>query len=340
MNLNGNFIGDDNFSVFFGPRLFPNSEGKKKEDIKEDIKNEETNAHTLKKQGNLKNKENSEGKENDKKSLNNETMINNDKIKGEKVDINIPIKISGLFTKEDIIDILSKNKLDTFKKIIENSDISTENLELKHLNKKRRRKGKLKKPNKNDEIKGEPNRRGRKKKDDKIKGSHNRSSTDNIIRKVKKNLKDYVVSSNKEHLGNELKTLNYNELVSKGDKKANLELLDMPLKEFLSQDISGKYTTEDSDTNRKYINKILEEKKNDEKIKYILNITFRDWIEIFTMKRKSSVEFKGIDKLLEKILNDKDNKDDNNYFCNFVFCLYNYEKYWESKRDRKSNKTA
>ena len=339
MQNNGNYIGDDNSPIYglFSP--VPIFDDKKIED-----KNNEgqTNDQTVDKKD--KNKE----KEIDKKTSN-EIIKNNDNIMTGKEDqecLNIQINSSGFYTKEDISEILSKEKsVNKFKEIFEKNNIRTEELKSKHLNKKRRTLGKSKKQKINDEIIGEPNKRGRKKKDAQLKGCHNKSSTDNIIRKIKKNLKDHVVLSTRPYLGNELKILNYNELVSKGDKKANLELLDMPLRELLSQDISGKYTTEDADTNRKYINKILEEKNNDVTLKYILNITFRDWIEIFTMKRENTfnnVKFKGIDTLLEKILKekDKDNSNDEDYFCNFVYCLYNYEKYWEIKRDRKPNKIA
>lgn len=326
------FNGNDSSSINYSPNHCPFYDDKKEE--------APTNAQTIeKKEKTNKNKE----IEIDNKSSNGQITTNNFEItngikgKEEKEFLNIEINTSGLCTKENIVEIFDRENYTKFKEKMEENKISSEFLISNHLKKKTRRKGKSKK----EEEKGEQNRRGRKKKDDYIKqGCHNKFSTDNIIRKIKKNFKEYIVSSNKKYLGNELKYLNYNELVSKGDKKANLDLLDMPLREFLSQDISGKYTTEKADTNRKYINKILEEKKNDKTLKYVLNITFRDWIEIFTMKRKSDVQFEGIDELLEKILNDKDNKDDNNYFCNFVFCLYNYEKYWESKRDRKSNKTA
>lgn len=316
-----------------------NENAQKEEKKKEDP----TNFKTMEKKHISNKKENLE--KNDKKNLNDEIMVNNDKIKDymelkeEKELKNLHINNSGLYKKEDILDIFSNEKLKKFKNLIEKNDIN-KNVLKSMTSKKTRRKRKIEHDNENYKI--TELKRGRIKKEDNKKGYHNKFSADNIIRKNKQNLMKYIVLSTYPYFGHKLNRLNYKELVSKSGKKFNLELLDMKLKELLSQKISGKCLTKPAYINKNYINQILEE-NNNETIKYILNITFRDWIDIFTMKRESTfnnVKFDGIDLLLEDILKNKDDKGniDGNYFCNFVYCLYNYEKFWECKRERKMNK--
>lgn len=316
----------------------------KNEALIEKDKNQDdpTNYKTINKQF-FYNKENLEGEKDNKISEDGKTVeINNDKImnsivskKGKELG-NISINNSGIYSKEDIIEILDIEKLEKFKNLVEENDISTNILKSKHLEKKTRTK------NGTNAIKVGL-RRGRKKKDDNNDRHHNKFSTDNIIKKIKQKLLKYLVLSCKPYIGNKLNSLNY-KIVNESGKKFNLKLLDMHLKDLLSQEISGKCTTKSVDMNKKYIKQIIE-RNNDETINYILNITFRDWIDIFTLKRKSTfnnVKFEGIDLLLKKTLEDKDNKDKNGkvdvkYFCHFIFCLYNYDKYWECKRQRKQN---
>ena len=145
-------MGDDNSSIINPFSIFGQ--------INEDNKNEgPTNDQTLVKKD--KNKE----KEIDEKSSN-EIIKNSDNILNDKEDkesLDIQINSSGFYTKEDIIEIFRKEKLlYKFEEIFEKNKIRTEELKSNHLKKKRR--GTSKKSEINDEIIGEPNKRGRKKK--------------------------------------------------------------------------------------------------------------------------------------------------------------------------------
>ena len=120
----------------------------------------------------------------------------------------------------------------------------------------------------------------------------------------------------------------------------------------MSLNVSPKYKKVETNSNKNYIEKILNEKFLTEAIKFALNMTFRDFIDIFTYKKKVKDllnEYKvndynndicnkiekslvGVDDLFNKIA--KSDKNDKNYFSNFVFYLYNYEKWFFMKRGR------
>lgn len=306
--------------------------------------------------GTKENKQNLEEKEKKIFYENNEVRKNDKLIDSIDLDkkkefINIVINNNEITTKEVIIEIFDKKgeNFSKYKNNLINNNISSNVLQSLRKIKTKKKKNKEMKSIGINEIKVEL-KRGRKKKGDNSERYHNKESPDNIIKKVKKNLLlSLVISINKILKRNgynedELYKLNYKELVNKTDKKFNIQLLGMPIKELLSMKISGKYKTKSHSPykNQEYIEQILKKNGNDVIIKYIFNISFRDWIDIFTLKRESSIKnakFEGIDSLLEEIY--KDNSYDNdNYFCNFVFYLYNYERYWLCKRDRKENKNV
>ena len=58
--------------------------------------------------------------------------------------------------------------------------------------------------------------------------------------------------------------------------------------------------------------KILEEEKDNQKLKSILNMTFDEWIDIFTFKENfdDDLEFNG----LQEVLADLYDKEDDEYF--------------------------
>ena len=58
--------------------------------------------------------------------------------------------------------------------------------------------------------------------------------------------------------------------------------------------------------------KIIEEEKDNQKLKSILNMTFDEWIDIFTFKEKfdDDLEFNG----LQEVLSDLYDKEDDEYF--------------------------
>ena len=132
-------------------------------------------------------------------------------------------------------------------------------------------------------------------------------------------------------------------------KEKNLELIKMALKEYLSIDISDKYKTYSKDSNKKVIDEIIKNEKDNEIIMFILNLTLGDFIDIF-LKKKELKDFKKIDEekaklimenfarpyaLLDKtVLNENDNK----YISHYLYIFYNYERWFFIKKQRKSHK--
>ena len=107
----------------------------------------------------------------------------------------------------------------------------------------------------------------------------------------------------------------------------------MILKDFLSQEISSKYCT-NKEGNKSIIQRIYNQ--GNKEINKILDLTFREWIEIFLMKKeKNELVFGGLDELLNEL---QENENDPQYFVDFVFLLYNYEKWFQNKKPRKSKK--
>ena len=111
----------------------------------------------------------------------------------------------------------------------------------------------------------------------------------------------------------------------------------MKLKDFASLDVSKKKkSNSDIYFNKNSINHILKDtEKNNETIQNFLNnISFEEWIDIFTKKRQDNnlEEFNGLQNSLEKVA--KEYKDDDEYFTRFVFYLFNYPNWFYSKKGR------
>jgi hypothetical protein len=189
---------------------------------------------------------------------------------------------------------------------------------------------------------------------------HDRMAADNIIKKIKTEFFKYMIL----FINNIISTINliYNhkiykmdyELINRLNREIDLKYLNTTLKDLLSLNVSPKFTKVEPESNKNYIEKILNEKSIDETIKFVLNMTFRDFIKIFSYKKKIRellIEYKvndyniediynkieknliGVDDLFNKLA--KSDKIDKYYFSNFVFYLYNYEKWFFMKRGRK-----
>ena len=61
-------------------------------------------------------------------------------------------------------------------------------------------------------------------------------------------------------------------------------------------------------------------------------MTFREWIDIFLLKKESNIIINGLEDLLTDIYAKNDN--DNHYFSCFVYYMYNYEKWFIIKKGR------
>ena len=225
---------------------------------------------------------------------------------------------------------------------------------------------------KENEINTERKKYGRKKKDDINNDSlHNRDSQDNIVKKIKSkinkfllifincvfnsflnnDIKTYIriikgISDDKDPEKEDLlKDLDYNKTVNETKKERNLEFLKMPLKDYLSIDITDKFKTYPKNSNKKVIDEILKNEKDNEKIMFILNdLTLGDYIDIFLYKKElkdfgkisedkiNSImgKFKRVDKLLKEIKA----KENDNYYSKFFYIFYNFERWFFIKIDR------
>ena len=196
---------------------------------------------------------------------------------------------------------------------------------------------------------------GRKKKGDLTERKHGKIAPDNIIKKLKSKFIDslmkfinnfiqYINLMKGEREGEGkiqlLKKVNYKKYIDNMDRKQNLIILQKPIKDILSYEISTKFTKFPSDWNKKIIDSIL--KYNIEDTTIIFNMKFNEWIDYFLLKNKEN-SYQKIEKCLPKIntlLEDILAKNDEYYLSKFIFYLYNYERWFYNKvgRNRKKNK--
>ena len=176
---------------------------------------------------------------------------------------------------------------------------------IKYYQEKKRKK-------KNKDISKEKDKKeiGRKKKEDTSNRKHNRYSGDNIIKKIKFKLFEgflefvnKVINNtlSKEKLfkyfkiirpkcrsmnkfENILKMIHYQNYIESLNKNKDLSILHKPFKELFSQDITGRFSMLNPNSNQIIIKKLLEEEK-DENIQFVLNMNFKDWIDVFTYKK-------------------------------------------------------
>jgi len=198
---------------------------------------------------------------------------------------------------------------------------------------------------------------GRKRKEDKNQRSHNKFRTDNIMKKIKAKLFDYLVKFVNEILKkyNEgrqekdkiIKGLDYKKYIIHLKIKDNIQYLHLSLKDLLSQETKSSFKNDNINSNRDNIINILEKEKDNIIINYIFNMKFREWINILTMKKDDQSsgnmndiiyeEIKNnmpkIDDLLNEIYikNDKDMV----YLSCFIFYLFNFENYFIIRVPRK-----
>ena len=126
---------------------------------------------------------------------------------------------------------------------------------------------------------------GRKRKGTNKKGSHTKNDVDNVIKKIKRVFFDKspeyvaeVVNSNKSDKKQKflLGKLSY-EYIDNLKKENELALFRMKLKDLLSFNISSKCSlSKDKEFNKKNINRILEEEKDNKVIIDLLNMNFGD----------------------------------------------------------------
>ena len=128
----------------------------------------------------------------------------------------------------------------------------------------------------------------------------------------------------------------------------------MTIEQLISKEISPKYTKFNSNYNKEKIAQILKERKDNDFLKSIFYMTYRQWLDIFVLKINNinyknykyldglgQAIFEKIEKNMPKIseiLINIYSKDDIEYLPYFLFYLYNYEKLFLIKRNRSENK--
>lgn len=198
-------------------------------------------------------------------------------------------------------------------------------------------------------------KRGRKKGNDLEKRKHNKFSSDNVIKKIKANLfKNMILFCNNilksANINITLKNINYN-IINNINKKNELKQFEMALKELISEEISPKYNSYNADYNKKKIIEILKERKDNKVLNFIFNMTFRQWIDIFILKQNirdykneeylsvlDEGNYKEIENQMPKVSETLINVLEKNgieYLSFYIFYLYNYEKWFISKRNRR-----
>lgn len=246
-------------------------------------------------------------------------------------------------------DILGKMKTEK----IDKDQTYTKLMNINAIKVRKQRKNKNKK-SENKNIFGQ----GRKKKIDLTERAHDKFSSDNVIKKIKRILfKNLIFFCNNilksENIKIKLKNINYQN-VNKLAKKNELELFEMTIEQVISKEISPKYTNFDPNYNKETIAQILEERRDNEVLKSIFYMTYRQWLDIFVLKINNinyknheyldglgQAIFEKIEKNMPKISETLINiysKDNIEYLPSFLFYLYNYEKLFLIKRNRSENK--
>ena len=282
--------------------------------------------------------------------------------KDELEKINIPTKTKTneergepeLYTSNDILGIFNKEQnKDLFKENLKQLEFSKYIEDDLNLTKQKRIISNKK--IKNDEEKIKKKKRGRKPTKQK-RETHDKRSPDNIIRKVKVFIFKFIllflnniINENLKYKKIKLLKLDY-KFINRIKADQELKILNMSLKELFSNDISPKFKNKcPKDYNKEIIARIL--KDADDIILFAFNINIKDWLDMFTLKKsvKDIVngynKYKDCQNLIQKVEKslirfDKaiykiDENNDKDYMALFVFCLYNYERWFYLKKCRK-----
>ena len=306
----------------------------------------------------------------DEKSTNYKIEINKLFQKDKSIlnyDINNNVEDSyKLYSFDQIKQILEKNEnlADIITKL--NKSKYIENEEKRISNKKIKIEG-FEKDEEADENKiiceGKKNsKRGRKCKANNNREEHKKTSSDNIIKKIKSKILNYLVDFMNNMIdksqNDKIKfyKLNY-KYINQINRNVDLQLLKMKVEELLSKEISPKFKNlNNSNYNKTLISNIKNNIKGDDKdyntLIFVLNLTFEEWFSLFIFKKNINeiIAEKGINSNeinIEKIQNNlngfeqllrKMAKENELYFSNFIFLLFNYGHWFFIKKGRSSKK--
>ena len=165
-------------------------------------------------------------------------------------------------------------------------------------------------------------KKGRKKKyeivyKDKI---HTKLNKDNIITKIKRNVYNHclkfvnlLLSKSKNYKLKGIKLhKNNNSIIIASKKEENLYLLDLPIKEILSNKLSNKYIYLHEDYNKDKINYIL--RQNDIELNEVLNKTFREMLYLYCQDNTNDTTifkyFKRLNDDLETFIQENEDEDE------------------------------
>ena len=200
---------------------------------------------------------------------------------------------------------------------------------------------------------------------------HDKYCGDNLIKKIKYKLlknflefvNDVIISSLKEE-----KLLDYIKMLRESQKKVkklepiirminykilerlnrndDLSLLNTSFKDIFSQKVSPSCSKINEDSNKKIIQKLIEEENDNNNITFALNLRFKDYIDIFLYKKELTSfmnfnmdQMQIINKCLDHMGNlilelYKSYKEEKLYLLHYLMFLYNYERWFYFKRGR------
>ena len=191
-------------------------------------------------------------------------------------------------------------------------------------------------------------RKGRKEKADTSQRLHDKNISDNIIKKIKSKLFEKIL----QFINNILNSIQINfyekkkilkdidyKYINRLNKEFDLNLLNTSIKDLLSFKVSDKFRCIDKDFNKNLIKELMNRKNDNKFLMFVLNMKFREWLDLFTLKKYPKEFSEELNKNMIKVkdmIEDiyKKNKD-RNYISSFIFYLYNYENWFIMKRSQK-----
>ena len=156
--------------------------------------------------------------------------------------------------------------------------------------------------------KEEKHKLGRKRKNDTSTSKRNKYNADNIIKKIKNRLNDFIMDLTNKLITSvydtkkinknlaklklpKLKSNNKNQIIKKIDYKSianitkkedNLNILNLNIKEYLSKNISSKYNISNNNYNKLIISSLLEDKQNKDIFGFVFEkLKIENWLQIF-----------------------------------------------------------
>ena len=240
------------------------------------------------------------------------------------------------------------------------------------------RKSKQPKESTTEKEKEEKHQLGRKRKSDDSKRKRNKYNADNIIKKIKNRLNDFILefinklisdlfdikkineillnlnlpklkSNNKNQI---IKKIEHKSIANKTKKEDNLKILNLNLKEYLSNNISSKYNISNKKYNRLLISKLHEYKEKENILNFVFSeLKISDWLQIYTHQKNIENYFynyslsdeekkpiknniSGIEKSKYSEYIKKLEKGDKIYYYCFIILIYNFKLYLLLKEGR------